>query len=837
MLTKDIQSTATVSSTAGSLFLAIPSRENWEIGFQSLCEFLSQKLLKEVKLIVGKDFDDVQKLVQQKKADFGIFTSTSYVRTKELYKGLKYIATGQTVEDGKSRSYYPGFFIVHSDSKYKCLADLKDAPFAFVSTSSSSGYKYPIALLKSHAIDAKNYFGNLMFLGDHSYVTDAVATKVADAGVTWDLNLSKAVLKHGDVFRIIGQYGPIVNHAFAAGDWVEESLCKAVAEFLTALPDEVTNTPGFPYSGFEILSDSAYGMAREVEKMDRVSVEKPSVQRSLSIEEFRSEALKKALNVLQEVRIVEENKLNEQFVKREPTPLISYQTVPELANAVKLQLASMIESFPNLEKLANSFQEPLNTIFNENSNSVETLEAFQLILKVANEWLGIAHREDSGEFNFIADQQRIVYKVQSNVLDQVPQQATALADDIEDTRFLTLVSRLNEQLREKSLRPTPAEQIIINAAYVILSKGANLRGSYKSLGISGFRKIHTYLFNTNPGEGHIAVTCNDLQIMKGTAVHIEHIDRDKLFDKEKVEPYRLAAAINAAKVSLHVGSHAPCTAYIGRPVFESGNFALDLLKSVHKSASACTAMFMNGIADCKIGMERMTATEAIKFMRYVAGNVIRDSSRQYLAAAFNINTPIVDDRPETLEINTDSPVTLTNRMEIARLAIELTKQGGFERVTWDGASNEVPSVPILGQLSHEQVVMLVHEAHKRGLQTYISAGLEPYHMRDAVFTGVDGVGIGTSLHYIDPETKLMGALKPDAIREALRIRDEAEASIQGKAAILLARLDRMFFEGSLPEEDELHSASLYEAVLARDVQQAQKVMNKLAHIMTIDTRE
>lgn len=837
MLTKDIQNTAAVSSTADSLFLAIPNRENWEVGFRYLCEFLSKKLKKKVELIIGQDFEDVQKLVQQKKADFGIFTSTSYVHTKKLYKGLKYIATGQTIEDGKSRSYYPGFFIVHRDSKCKSLADLKDVSFAFVSSSSSSGYKYPIALLKSYAIDAKSYFGNLMFLGDHSYVTDAVATKVADAGVTWDLNLSKAVLKYGDVFRIIGQYGPIVNHAFAAGDWVEESLCKAVAELLTALPEEITNNPDFPYSGFEVLSDSAYDMAREVEKMDRVSAEKPSVQISLSIEEFRSEALKKVLDVLREIRIVEENKLNELFVKREPTSLISYQTVPELANTVKLQLASMVESFPNLDKLATSFQEPLNTISDENSGSAETLKAFQLILKTVNEWLGIPHREDSREFNVIADQQRIVYKVQSGVSDQVLQGATSLTSDIEDTQFLTLVSHLNEQLREKGVRPTPVEQTSINAAYAILSKGATLRGSYKSLGISGFRKIHTYLFNTNPGEGHIAVTCNDLQLMKGTAVHIEHIDRDKEFDKEKVEPYRLPAKINAAKVRLHIGSDAPCTAYIGRPVFENGNFSLDVLKSVHMTANTCSAKFMNGIADCKIGMERMTATEAIKFMRYVVGNVLRDRSRQYLAAAFNINTPIIDDRPETLELNSESPVMLTNRMEIARLAIELTKQGGFERVTWDGASNEVPSVPILGQLSHEQVAMLVHEAHKRGLQTYISAGLQPCHMRDAVLTGVDGVGIGTSLHYIDPETKLMGALKPEAILEALRIRDEAEASIKGKAAILLARLDRMLFEGSLPEEDEPHRASLYEAVLAGDEQQSQKVMDKLTHIMAIPARE
>ena len=40
----------------------------------------------------------------------------------------------------------------------------------------------------------------------------------------------------------------------------------------------------------------------------------------------------------------------------------------------------------------------------------------------------------------------------------------------------------------------------------------------------------------------------------------------------------------------------PVLAYIGRPVFESDVFSLDLLKSTHRIASACTAMFMNGIS-------------------------------------------------------------------------------------------------------------------------------------------------------------------------------------------------------------------------------------------------
>jgi uncharacterized protein (UPF0264 family) len=202
-------------------------------------------------------------------------------------------------------------------------------------------------------------------------------------------------------------------------------------------------------------------------------------------------------------------------------------------------------------------------------------------------------------------------------------------------------------------------------------------------------------------------------------------------------------------------------------------------------------MFMNGIADCKIGIERMTTSEAIRFMRAVAGNAVRDATRQYLSAAINVNLPIVDDRA-------GAPITITGKFEVARLGIDLATAGRFEKVTWDGSSNVDPSIPIVEQLSYEQLIELVHTAHEKGLETYISAGLQPPHMRTCTYIGVDGVGIGTSLHDYNPESGLRGQLKADRVREVLDIRDVAASEPLGRGAALLAQMDRMYFEGTLP---------------------------------------
>src|SRR6202041_1802225 len=184
---------------------------------------------------------------------------------------------------------------------------------------------------------------------------------------------------------------------------------------------------------------------------------------------------------------------------------------------------------------------------------------------------------------------------------------------------------------------------------------------------------------------------------------------------------------------------------------------------------------------------------------------LRDRDRQTLSAAFNLNTPLqVEDATGRR--------TVTERYEVGRLGIELARAGGFEKIAWDGASNEVPSRPLVEQLTHAHLVDLVHHAHENGLETYVSAGMLAEHMRNAVLAGVDGVGIGTSMHHVDPATRLMGALRPDAIVAALRVRDDAEAHPLGKAARMLARLDQMHFEQSLLEGEEAVRATLHQAV-------------------------
>jgi len=231
-------------------------------------------------------------------------------------------------------------------------------------------------------------------------------------------------------------------------------------------------------------------------------------------------------------------------------------------------------------------------------------------------------------------------------------------------------------------------------------------------------------------------------LLHGLVVHVEHIDRDEEFDTELVEPYRLPAAVNAAKVRLHVGSHAPVTAFIGRPVFESRNVRRDMLKAVHNDRQRLYRHVSQ--RDCRLqDLDRAHDGHRSAAVHAGRGGAMccATATASFLSAAFRINFPIVDDRPETVAAH-GGPVTVTERMDVARLGVKLARDGGFDKVAWDGSSNVVPSIPILEQLALGDWVELAHLAHEAGLECYVSAGCVARHMRDATLAAIDGVGVG-----------------------------------------------------------------------------------------------
>lgn len=280
--------------------------------------------------------------------------------------------------------------------------------------------------------------------------------------------------------------------------------------------------------------------------------------------------------------------------------------------------------------------------------------------------------------------------------------------------------------------------------------------------------------------------------------------------------------------------------FVGRRVKDSvsGNFAYDFIKVVNLTSAACSAAFQLGAAETKVAMDGLTASEQIAYMRAMSGHVLRNH-KQVLSAAYNLNAPLVDDlaTPTVDEDGNTTFPTLTDNIAIAKRGIELAALGGFDKVTFDGASDTYPSQCVILQVSFENALELVHLAHEAGLITYMSAGFKFAHIADAVYSGVDGIGIGGAqiLRYMDSSTGHHGPYTEEFIDKIDLERDAAAHSVRGRGVNLLCRLDRMFYEGSITTKEEELRKPLFEALRAKDEAGIEAIMSNpvLAQILAM----
>ena len=382
------------------------------------------------------------------------------------------------------------------------------------------------------------------------------------------------------------------------------------------------------------------------------------------------------------------------------------------------------------------------------------------------------------------------------------------------TEFMCEVSSMLGDYRQNSVdRLAPSDRLAVLLAYELVESGKIPCPQINPIRTDVLREFPTYLALADPGRGHLQTTVYDQDMLKGTIVHVETIDREGNNDRQQVEAYRIPSIRDVARIRVHVGISTPCSVYVGRPVFEgwkpgeqgndSVSFQQSLLKAAHTVAAACSAMFYLGVAECKIGMDSLSYKQAVVVMKAIVGNVIRDTSRQRLSGAFNINAYVLDDRSTGR-----NPVEINERVGIAELAVLITAEGGFDKVTLDGAQDQA-SVPFLEQMKPLHVLNFVHKAHECGLETYISAGMDASNISDATYIGVGGVGMGIRMHEKN-QTGEITHLKKSDVLQVLNNRNKAMREPVGQAASVLAKLDWLKSFDAISDEVDTKRRELFE---------------------------
>ncbi|GAB3249799.1 hypothetical protein [Kineosporia babensis] len=483
-------------------------------------------------------------------------------------------------------------------------------------------------------------------------------------------------------------------------------------------------------------------------------------------------------------------------------------TLAEANESLDRRIIALGGEFPELRALLRSIAEPVQRL---RQPLAQALTATTEVLAALAGLIEISDGEQTCRVEADGGSLRITLPVGSSLMTSA--------------QFLAAVAALQRRARQQSRPLSAAELMAEQAAHLLLAGGARFSGTYRSWGTVGFRDHQTYMSVTDPGEGHLDGTLREMGHLDGVIVHIEHLERGTRQTRGAVEPYRIPYPPMVARIRLALGADAPSSSYVGRPVFEHG-VETGMLKAVHTVAAACSELFAEGLSECKIAIEGMSATQAIRYMRHLSAAVRRDRFTQVLSAAVNLNTPLLDDRGK------GGPTLVEDRLAIGRLGIRLAQEGRFDKVTWDGSGNSYPSGCVLEQITPAEALTLVHEAHERGLLTYFSAGFRMPQVRAAVFTGVDGVGIGGAqiLRYMDAETGHHGPFLTANIATILEVRNAAEADVRGRGAALLARLDRMAFELSIGRADNSRRHRLFRALGDRDDASVEALLRTLSSI-------
>jgi phosphonate transport system substrate-binding protein len=111
-----------------------------------------------------------------KRADIGVMNSFGYIMANKKYGAQAKLRVLRYGHD-----YYQGQIIAHVDSGINSVKDIAGRRFAFTDPSSTSGYMFPLKILK----DANIKPGNTTFAIKHDNVVTMIYQKQVDAGATY----------------------------------------------------------------------------------------------------------------------------------------------------------------------------------------------------------------------------------------------------------------------------------------------------------------------------------------------------------------------------------------------------------------------------------------------------------------------------------------------------------------------------------------------------------------------------------------------------------------------------------------------------------------------------
>lgn len=223
--------------------------------FKPLTEQLSKMTGYNVKIVIGKSYDDILDKYRKGEVDFGYFGPASYVQAR---KESGVVPLARIMMNGKGA--FKGVIVVRNNSKIKSLSDLKGKKFAFGDKASTLSHFVPHHMLMEKNIYLKNlkYYA---FTGNHDNVALNVLNGTFHAG-----GLKPAVANQylAKGLKILVESEWIPEHLFAASKHLSEKQRNKLLTALLKVDISVLKAIKGAITGVEPAKDADYDKLRQI---------------------------------------------------------------------------------------------------------------------------------------------------------------------------------------------------------------------------------------------------------------------------------------------------------------------------------------------------------------------------------------------------------------------------------------------------------------------------------------------------------------------------------------------------------------------------------------------
>lgn len=234
-----------------------------------LSELLTKAIGEKVEVFTATNYVGVIEAMGSSKVDFGIIPPFAYILANKE-SGAKVILKALN-KNGKS--FYRSEFLVRKDNNIQSFKDIKGKKVAFVDPSSSSGYLYPGAYLKTKGINLDEDI-KVIYSGGHDKSIQLLLNGDVDLIAVFEGARKKYVKEFKNVLedtKIIGYSDKIPYISVTVrGDMNRETqkkIKKKLLEGLNSKEAKKITSELFNIYGFEEASDKDFEGIRNITKL------------------------------------------------------------------------------------------------------------------------------------------------------------------------------------------------------------------------------------------------------------------------------------------------------------------------------------------------------------------------------------------------------------------------------------------------------------------------------------------------------------------------------------------------------------------------------------------